>query len=80
MYLFIAQTSNGEIRGQFLFDTARKVAKYGVISGPYFPVFGLNAGKYGPEKTAFGHFSRSEKVMYKIFIEENYSQDSMIIN
>ena len=42
MYLFIAQTSNGEIRGQFLFDTARKVAKYGVISGPYFPVFGLN--------------------------------------
>ena len=26
-----------------------KVSKYGVISGPYFPVFGLNIGKYGPE-------------------------------
>ena len=21
------------------------------LSGPYFPVFGLNTGKYGPEKT-----------------------------
>ena len=27
--------------------------KYGVFSGPYFPVFGLNAGKYGPEKTPY---------------------------
>ena len=53
MYLFIAQTSNGEIRGQFLFDTARKVAKYGVISGPYFPVFGLNAAKCGSEITPY---------------------------
>ena len=28
-----------------------KVSKYRVISGPYFPVFGLNTntGKYGPE-------------------------------
>ena len=25
------------------------MSKYGVISGPYFPVFGLNTGKYGPE-------------------------------
>ena len=23
-----------------------------VFSGPYFPVFGLNKGKYGPNKTA----------------------------
>ena len=41
--------------------TAGKVSKYGVISGPYFPVFVLNTersylsvfspntGKYGPE-------------------------------
>ena len=34
-----------------LIDTAWKVSKYGVISGPYFPVFGLNTGKYGPEIT-----------------------------
>ena len=32
-------------------STAWKVSKYGVISGPYFPVFGLNTGKYGPEIT-----------------------------
>ena len=46
--------------------TARKMSKYGVFSGAYFPAFGLkqrdtdslsvfspNAGKYGPEKTPF---------------------------
>ena len=33
--------------------TAWKVSKYGVISGPYFPVFGLNTGKYGPEITSY---------------------------
>ena len=33
--------------------TAWKVAKYGVFSGPYFPVFSPNAGKYGPEKTPY---------------------------
>ena len=27
--------------------TAGKVPKYGVISGPYFPVFGLNTERYG---------------------------------
>ena len=31
-------------------NTARKVSKYGAFSGPYFPVFGLDTGKYGPEK------------------------------
>ena len=31
----------------------REVSKYGVISGPYFPVFGLNIGKYGHEKTPY---------------------------
>ena len=34
-------------------STAWKVSKYGVISGPYFPVFGLNTGKYGPEITSY---------------------------
>ena len=33
--------------------TAWKVPKYGVFSGPYFPVFGLNTGKYGLEKTPY---------------------------
>ena len=27
------------------------MSKYGVISGPYFPEFGLNTRKYGPEIT-----------------------------
>ena len=27
------------------------MSKYGVISGPYFPVFGPNTEKYGPEVT-----------------------------
>ena len=30
-----------------------KVSKDAVFSGPYFPTFGLNAGKYGPEKTPY---------------------------
>ena len=33
--------------------SARKVSKYLVISGPYFPTFGLNTGKYGPEITPY---------------------------
>ena len=27
--------------------------KYGGFSGPYFPTFGLNDGKYGPEETPY---------------------------
>ena len=30
-----------------------KVSKYGVISGPYSPIFGLNTGEYGPEITSY---------------------------
>ena len=33
--------------------TVLKVYKYGIFSSPYFPVFGLNTGKYGPEKTPY---------------------------
>ena len=29
------------------------MSKYGVISDPYFPIFGLNTGKYGPEITPY---------------------------
>ena len=35
------------------FYTAGKVSKYGVICDPYFPVFGLNTGNYGPEITPY---------------------------
>ena len=33
--------------------TAWNVSKYEVFSTPYFPVFGLHTGKYGPEKTPY---------------------------
>ena len=37
----------------FITMTAWKVSKYGVISGPYFPVFSPNMGKCGPEITPY---------------------------
>ena len=33
--------------------TAQKMSKYEVFSGPYFPGFIPNMGKYGPEKTPY---------------------------
>ena len=38
---------------QLVKKTAWKVSKYGVISGPYFPVFSPNTGKYGLELTPY---------------------------
>ena len=36
------------------------MSKYGVFPRPYFPVFVLNTGKYGPEKASgYGYFLRS---------------------
>ena len=49
-------------KAQFPQYTVWKVSKYGVISGSYFPAFGLNtdlsvsspnSGKYGPEITPY---------------------------
>ena len=37
-------------------NTAQKVSKYKVFSGPYFPLFSPNKGKYGPEKTPYVDF------------------------
>ena len=56
--------------------------KYGVTSGPYFPVFALNTRKYRPEITLFGHFSRSDLerqkqspvVFYKKGIPKNFAK------
>ena len=45
---------NLNIRSKLRFIvTAWKVPKYRVFSGPYFPVFRLNTGKYRPEKTLY---------------------------
>ena len=40
--------------------TPWKLSKDGVFSGPYFPVFGLNTGKWGPEKTLYSDTFRSD--------------------
>ena len=39
--------------GMHCMKSALKVSKYRVISGPYFPVFNPNIGKYGPEITPY---------------------------
>ena len=41
------------LRLLWVLDTAWKVSKYGVFSGPYFPVFELNMRKYRPGKTPY---------------------------
>ena len=38
---------------ELFYNSAQKVSKYGIFSGPYFPVFELNTGKYGPDKTPY---------------------------
>ena len=67
--------------------TARKVSKYGVISGPYLPAFGLNTERYGVylsnqsecEKirtrnyAVFGHFSRSASFKDYFYSFKNFS-------
>ena len=58
--------------------TVWKVSKHGVFPVPYFPVFRLNTGKYGPEKlriwTIFTHYSLTlEHINYWNVISERLS-------
>ena len=39
------------------------MSEYGVITGPYFPVFGLKTGKYGPEKAPYSNSFHAVKVL-----------------
>ena len=48
MKRFIAQTFLWAVK-----FTAWRAPKYGVVFGQYFPVFGLDTGKYGAEITLF---------------------------
>ena len=62
--------------------TAWKVPKYGVISGPYFPVFSPNTGKYRPEITPYldtFHASKS-KQNFKTFFEKIQNQRNKLIS
>ena len=45
------------------------MSKYVVISGPYFPVFSPNTGKYGPDKTSYlGTFYAVKVLKSKIIL------------
>ena len=64
--------------------TAWKVSKCGFISGPYFPVFSRNTGKYGPQITPYldtfdvVHFTRKAIDLFawrnqsNMLVERNY--------
>ena len=45
------------------------MSKYGIFSGPYFPVFGLNAGKYGPKITPYLDTFHAVELIYTFFIQ-----------
>ena len=51
--------------------TARKVSKYGVFSGPYFSVFGLNTRKYGAEKNPYFETFHAVCINKVLFLQRN---------
>ena len=71
-FLYLALLNASTNHKVLLKGTAQKVFKYGVYSGPYFPVFGLNTDMYSVnlrfqseyrklltrKNSVFGHFSR----------------------
>ena len=71
-------------------DTAWKLSKYRVFSGPYFPVFGLNTETYGlnlhiqseyrkiriRKNSVYGHFSCS--VRTGLIANENMERTSQV--
>ena len=53
------------------------MSKYGVISGPYFPVFSPNTGKDGPEITPYldtfhAVYNSKSIIFIKFFVEYNF--------
>ena len=50
------------------------MSKYGVISGPYFPVFNPNTGKYGPEITPYLDTFNAVKMFEIDHWADNYIQ------
>ena len=53
LFIVFSNSSNYLLLTYDFLHSALKVSKYGVISGPYFPVFSSNTGKYGPEITLY---------------------------
>ena len=74
--------------------TVWKVSKYGVFSGPYFSVFGLNTKIYGlnlriqieyrkiqtKKNSLFGHFSHSDVLSLFFIFVLKYSQEFLTRN
>ena len=60
-------------RSMFWKPLAWKVSKYGVFAGPYFSVFGLNTGKYGPEKNSQGYDQKSKLLRTNSFALAHWS-------
>ena len=65
--------------------TAWKESKYGVLSGPYFLVFGLNTGKYRPGETpssdtfhAVSISNNCQKVTSRTKSEANISENKLM--
>ena len=59
--------------------TVWKVPKYGVFSGLYFPVFELNTGKCGPEKTPY--LDTFHAVSYSFHIQiTDHAKYSTLVN
>ena len=54
--------------------TSPKVSKYGIVSGPYFLVFGLNTGKYGPEISPYLDTFHAVTHLLNLFSVENLSK------
>ena len=48
------------------------MSKYEVVSGPYFPAFGPNTGKYGPEITP------CLDIFHAVFISEFEQADASL--
>ena len=52
------------------------MSKYGIFSGPYFPVFGPNTRKYGPKKTPYlDTFHTVDKLQICLINVNLYYQD-----
>ena len=73
-YLYHTKLSFLLLSQTFYLDTAWKVSKYGVFSGPYFSEFGMNMGKHGSEKTPYLDTFHKVRLLGEYFARFYYSK------
>ena len=61
------------IRVTRIMRTSWNVSKNGVFSGPYFLVFGLNTGKYGPETTPYLDTFHTLAILFFLILKHDSS-------